>query len=195
MSDASIPRDAPESLCVDTGDVGEPGVELRVLPDSGFLNLRANPGRQESMDAIGNVLGHALPMEPNTLSGDGTTCYWLGPDEWLVVGAREKTASLLDELESVNAAVNDLSGGYLRLQMQGADVRNLLARGTTLDLHPREFPPGRCAQTGLAKAAVLLGHLDDSGRIELIVRRSFADYLYRWLLQVAHPFGLRVHAD
>lgn len=191
MSDGPVSRHGLESLCVETGEGLQAGVELSVLADSGFLDLRADPERPDLMAAIAEVLGHPLPVDPNTISVNIMRTYWLGPDEWLVVGRREETRSRLGGLEAAGAVVNDLSGGYVRLQMAGDHVLDVLARGTPIDLHPREFRPGQCAQTGLAKANVLLGNLGETGIVELIVRRSFADYLYRWMLHVAHPFGLR----
>jgi sarcosine oxidase subunit gamma len=48
-----------------------------------------------------------------------------------------------------------------------------------LDLHPRVFTIGQCAQTHVAKVPVLLRPI--AGGIELVVRRSFADSLWQWL--------------
>ena len=66
----------------------------------------------------------------------------------------------------------------------------MLAKGCTLDLHPREFGPGQCAQTGLGKAAVLLA-TSEPDAWAIIIRRSFADYLCRWLANAARPHGAR----
>jgi hypothetical protein len=61
---------------------------------------------------------------------------------------------------------------------------------------PGAFAPGRCAQTGLARAAVLLAPLGDpdaSGSedgMDLVVCQSFADYLLDWLAAMAGERGL-----
>jgi len=55
------------------------------------------------------------------------------------------------------------------------------AKGCPLDLHPRVFEPGCCAQSRLARTLVTIVQIDASPRYELIVRRSFADYLWQWL--------------
>jgi sarcosine oxidase subunit gamma len=60
-----------------------------------------------------------------------------------------------------------------------------LAKGCTLDFHPRVFRPGTCAQSGLAKANVLIRLGDDPDSFDVVVRRSFADYLLRWLRHAA----------
>ena len=56
----------------------------------------------------------------------------------------------------------------------------MLARGCALDLHPSVFPPGRCAQTLVARAQVIL-YRPDEHTFRLLVRPSFADYLRAWL--------------
>ena len=69
-------------------------------------------------------------------------------------------------------------------------------RARHLDLHPRAFPPGRCAGTLLAKAAVLIHLLDDDpGRgpsFDVYVARSFAHYLWTWLEDAGREYGVAV---
>lgn len=88
-----------------------------------------------------------------------------------------------------HTAVNDISGGQVALVIEGNDTREILSKGCTLDLHPSVFTAGSCAQSGLAKANVLLACLDDAPSFMIVVRRSFADYLCRWLLRAARPGG------
>ena len=57
----------------------------------------------------------------------------------------------------------------------------MLAKGCSLDLHPRSFQPGMCAQTLLAKTAVILWQTDDAPTLKVFVRASFAAHLARWL--------------
>ncbi|HWT96564.1 MAG TPA: hypothetical protein VN229_03085, partial [Terriglobales bacterium] len=68
------------------------------------------------------------------------------------------------------------------------------ARGISLDLHPRVFGPGQCAQTGMAKANILLHQLDDKPSYDIYVLKSFSDYLFRWSEQIAKDFGLAFSA-
>jgi heterotetrameric sarcosine oxidase gamma subunit len=56
----------------------------------------------------------------------------------------------------------------------------LLASGCPLDLHPRTWRSGMCAQTLFAKAPVILHERAES--TGLLVRPSFADYVVDRLL-------------
>lgn len=124
--------------------------------------------REVELQAQVSVRGEP-PMAPNTVLGDAI---WLGPDEWLVLGGRE------EEYADRPAAV-DVSANRVCLELSGDGAADVLARGCALDLHASVFPPGRCAQTLVARAQVILWRTDDAFR--LLVRPSFADYLRAWL--------------
>lgn len=171
------------------------GVTIGVQAGRGFLNLRLNPRSSNTLEAAERVLGQALPLAANTFTAGEHQVYWLGPDEWLIVTDVENILGLGGELAEAlagfHAAVNDVSGGNIKLRLSGVHARTVLAKGCTLDLHPREFGPGQCAQTGLGKAAVLLAAAGEPHAWAIIIRRSFADYVCRWLANAARPHGAR----
>jgi sarcosine oxidase subunit gamma len=162
-------------------------------PFLGFLNLRGKSNNTGLLAASLKVLGCEPPVEANTLveSGDNRI-YWLGPDEWLVVtpGGQQAAlqAELLKALDGVFSAVVDNSSGLTLLEITGDNATALLATDCPLDLHPRVFKPGQCAQTRLAKAGMLVAPLRDGRGFEVIIRRSFADYLLLWMQDAAIAF-------
>jgi sarcosine oxidase, subunit gamma len=158
------------------------------------LNLRGDPRDTAFLERVRGVLGIELPLAANTISvGTGRVAYWLGPDEWLVIAAAETSADLAAALRTalgeIFSSVTEVSGGQTVVELRGAAVRELLAKECPLDLHPRAFGVGRCAQTRLAKAPVLLRPLGDDA-MELVVRRSFADYFWLWLEEASAEYGL-----
>lgn len=169
--------------------MSEAGVAISVRASRGFLNLRLNPRRRRALEAAERVLGQPLPPAANTFTPGEHQVYWLGPDEWLIVTGAERVAGLGSELAEAlggfHAAVNDVTGGNVELLVSGVHARTVLAKGCALDLHPREFAPGQCAQTGLGRAAVLLAAAGDPPSYAILVRRSFSDYLCRWLANAA----------
>ncbi|HSM31770.1 MAG TPA: sarcosine oxidase subunit gamma family protein [Woeseiaceae bacterium] len=196
MSDSLVRRHGLESFLAEPAAMpsGDAGATLTVRGDLGHINLRGRASDDAFLRSAEQALGQALPVEPNTFSTGQHHVCWLGPDEWLVVtpvaGAAELAGRLEQALAPVHAAVNDVSGGQIALILRGAKCRELLARGCTLDLHPREFKPGDCAQSGLAKANILIASLDDAPTFMLIVRRSFSDYLCRWLAHSGSDAGI-----
>ncbi len=170
------------------------GVMLGERPFRGHLNLRGSARDIGFLDGVRTVLGLDLPLIPNTsASGDGVTALWLGPDEWLLSldsdQAEEAAAKLRDALATVHAAITDVSHARTVLGLAGPDAREVLAKGCGLDLHPRAFAVGACAQSTLAKATVILHLVDATPTFEIHIGRSFAQYLWVWLQDAAGEYG------
>ena len=151
------------------------------------LALRGNAADPAFAGAVRETLGLAVPAQPNTVaSGGDAAALWLGPDEWLVVGApADATERLRRAWGDIHAAAVDVSDSRVVFELAGPPALDLLAKGCSLDLHERSFPAGRCAQTALARAAVILEKLDAGPRFRVFVRRSFAGYLAAWLAEAA----------
>ena len=173
------------------------GVVISERPYLGHMNLRGDSSDSTFADAVGSALGFDLPVEPNTVSGgSGMLALWLGPDEWLVVtppDERGAVAGRLGEaLARVHSSVTDISGGQTLVNLSGGNAREVLAKGCSLDLHPRAFGEGRCAQTLVSGANVILVWAGPEPSFDLIVRRSFADYLALWLHDASLEYGVVV---
>jgi len=177
--------------------VSEAGVQLFERQFLGHVNLRGDPDSQHFLLATEKTLGFRLPVTPNTVAESvDLNALWLGPNEWLILGPphseTEIIAGLKEALGDSLSAVNDISGGQTIINLQGSNVRDVLSKGCTLDLHPRVFGPGRCAQTHLGKTNAVIWQLDSSPSFDIIVRRSFSDYLARWIKDAAQEYGLEV---
>jgi sarcosine oxidase, subunit gamma len=173
------------------------GVQLGESPHRCQIDLRGNSTDPAFAGAVAGALGFGLPTTANrTAMGSGLTAFWLGPDEWLVVGPPGRENDLAPALKLAlsgqHAAVVDVSEARTVIVAAGRDARALLQKGTPLDLHPREFQPGHCAQTALSKVNVLLHQIDDSPRYDVYVLNSFADYLWNWLERAAEEYGVAV---
>ena len=120
--------------------------------------------RELRYDAQVSVRG-TPPVDANCCTD---TELWLGPDEWLVLGGRE------DDYE----IACDVSANRVVYELAGEGARTVLAHGCALDL--RAFVPGRCAQTLLARAQVILQCVE-TDTFRILVRPSFAPYLRAWL--------------
>ncbi|MBY8885555.1 sarcosine oxidase subunit gamma [Streptomyces sp. PTM05] len=168
-------------------------VRLAELPLLAQLSVRLD-AKGPAAEAVRFALGLALPVEPDTVAfSDELAALWLGPDEWLVVGRPGSAAGLEERLRAAvageHAAVTDVSGQRTTVLVGGARARDLLAHGCPLDLHPRAFGPGRCAQTTLARAGVLLAGRDEHRPgYWLLTRSSFAGYVADWLLDAATEY-------
>jgi sarcosine oxidase subunit gamma len=175
-------------------------VVLAEKPFLGHLNMRGDPAASGFSAAVRRVLGFDLPLDVNTVTAGRTLAvFWLGPDEWLILTPGGRESGVMHDLRAALheqfAAVTDVSGGQTVIMLGGECARDVLAKGCSLDLHPRVFGPGQCAQTHLARTGVLIRQVGDAPTFELIVRRSFADYLWRWLQDASAEYGPAVTSD
>ena len=172
----------------------EARLHAKIRDDLGHINLRGDATDETFTDTIEKTTGQPLPIVPNTTSHGDHRIFWLGPDEWLLLADANATSALTESIRKASCgnpvSVNDVSGGQVAIQLQGSAARVLLAKGYTLDLHPSVFPVGACAQSGLAKATVLLGLVDEGPTFVIIVRRSYSDYLCRWLRHAGGDAGI-----
>lgn len=157
---------------------------LREIPRLAQVDLRVQPDSPAAR-RVEAALGTALPSPNATATAGGHDVLWLGPDEWLIVGASgtegEMERRLRDALGKGYGAVVDVSANRTCLEFDGAGARDVLAAVISLDLHPRQFSSGRCAQTLLAKAPVILWQTDDAPTYRIFARPSFARYVTDWL--------------
>ena len=153
-----------------------------------MLTLRGDASDAAFAAAVLSVTGLALPVLANTASiAEGRQLFWLGPDEWLLKvagGAGEAIeVALRAALAGKHFSVVQMGGGSTTLSVQGPAAADLLSRGCPLDLHRRAFPAGSLAQSHIAKANVVVYCLQAETSFEITVRRSFAEYLFRWLCE------------
>ena len=145
--------------------------------------------------AVKTILGVELPAQANTVvETDGLMACWMSPDQWLLLTAKhehgDKLAMLFGALQDVFASINDVSSGQTIINIKGEKAPEVINKGTTLDIHPSVFKLGHCAQTVFAKMNVLIYPvcLDEQYEYDLIVRRSFADFLGHWLTNATYEY-------
>lgn len=163
-------------------------------PHRGKINLRGDSGDQAFMDAVAGAVGAPPPIEANTVIKAGkNSILWLGPDEWLIVTPEGKQdameAALWTALEGQHISIVDGSDARTTIRLHGANARDVLMKGCPLDLHPRAFGPGQCAQSILSKADILIHQIDDTPTYDIYVLCSFSRYLWDWLADAAKEFS------
>ena len=143
-----------------------------------------------------DALGIDLPLVPNTTAGSDPAALWIGPASWLVVGAEAPTTPLDAVRASVadkDAVVFDVSASRVAFALGGPQARAVLAAGCPLDLHPRVFPAGACAQSVHDRVNVLVvnaGH--DDVDFVVLAARSFGRDVWHGLCRAAEEFGYAV---
>ena len=178
------------------------GVVLSERPHRCQINLRGKAADPTFMARVLSAIGLNLPVVANTTTSDGgITALWLGPDEWLITARPGREAEiagkLQDALTGLFAAVTDVSEARTVIAVSGPRARDLMAKATSLDLHPRVFRAGLCAQTGFARTNMILVQTQDDGApggpgYEIFIAASFADYVWEWLEAAGADGGIAI---
>ncbi len=169
------------------------GVWANEVPLQGYVTLRGNLANTAFQDGAAAALGTRLSAAPCTFSRSGAVkALWIAPDEWMIVGPRARLAPLLCSLEKalsgMRSQIVDNSGGYTEIIIQGRNAADVISHASVYDVH--RLGEGRVVGTTFGKSAVYMYR--ERGGVALLVRRSFADYVWRFLVRAAEPYGFGV---
>lgn len=174
------------------------GVTLTELPVTGLLVLRAQADKPALQAALKTVLNLDLPGVLSSDTDAGHCVRWIAPDEWLLSCAVQNAFDIENKIRSAcgdaSIAVVNVSGGFTLINVSGPHANDVLKKSTAYDVHPTNFTPGKVVNTVFAKAQVTMRCIDTE-QVELIVRRSFADYVWHWIQVVSAEYGLSISVD
>lgn len=152
-------------------------------------------------EAVGARLAGALGMvrapKPNQIAAAADRLLlWVGPDRWLAVAPlrRDLFCALRAEWPATDATVVDLSSARTCVRLAGAKARAVLAKGCTLDFHPRARPGGYCAQSTMFGIQALVHVVATGETFDLYVPRGLAVSFWQALGDAAAEFGYAVLA-
>ena len=170
------------------------GITASEWPQSAIHILRGKPDDNAFTAAAENALGVALPTAPRqSAEKDTLTILRLSPDEWLLKSPwQDKTAlatRLQRTLANQHAQIVDNSGGYTGLELRGDAVATVLRHLTPYPVE--NLAAGEVIGTVMEAAHITL-HKHGATHYSLIIRRSFADYVWKLLAKASRPYGLAV---
>ena len=178
------------------GHLGEPQWQTAsgsvVLEDRSLCGKFVIHGQADDpalQEAVSAAFGLTLPAVNKVAEGDGRTLAWLSPKEWLALCPADEETAAAEALRGTGVSHVSVGHGRALLSLSGPRALDLLRKGTSLDVHPRRFGPGDCAQTRLARLAVLLIPRGEPAGLDVVCDRGFAEYLWLWLKDAAREFG------
>ena len=171
------------------------GVLLHESKYLGHLNLRGNAQDVDFLSGIKKIFGIDLPTAPCTsATGELAQIIWLAPDEWLVMvgsGSEYDVELKLRAQLKGHFAVSDISGAQTILELSGSHVIELMKKSSGYDFHLESFPIGKVVGTTFAKAGAHILRLEEN-KFQLVIRRSFSDYIWLWIQHGCKECGLTI---
>lgn len=191
LESALAQRGAPENIYIG----------MREISERGMIDLRGLASDRKFMAAAKEALGVELPKEPRTSASWGDSkALWLSPDQWLITcpraKAQELTDALVKELGDTHSLAVNVSDMRAIIRLEGALAREVVMKGSTLDLTDGDYTPGTVRRMRFAEIAALL-HIVEDTMIDIYIFRSYAHYAWDFLLKAARkgsevrlfPFG------
>ena len=169
------------------GTVGT--VAIRELPGLNTIDLRVAPGTS-SQAAVVEALGMELPGKPGQIRASGEAhALCLAPDWWIIVEFQEADQKLapLRLNDHYHFSAVDVSGQRTTIELEGPNVREVLAHLWEQDLREKNFPTASVSQGLMAKAPVIVYHIATL-RYRVMVRSSFALHLWKALVDAAEEW-------
>ena len=197
VSFAGLERSALAALAVPGhfGRAGASGLTIVVRTDIAFASVNAKRDKRAALvAAVDTAFGLTLPDGARRTTTGALTFAGTGPSQWIASAEGSEASGLATRLRArlgPFATVTDQSDARAVLHLTGAHVRDVLAKGVPIDLHPKIFKVRDVAVTQAAYIGVQIDRLD-AATYQLATARSTAGSFWSWLSASAAEFGYDV---
>jgi methylglutamate dehydrogenase subunit D len=165
-----------------------------------FGNTSGKPGSEITiLRAVTTVLVIARrrkkrQLEEAVVGLKGMDVRWAGPDQFFVmaVGVPDgEVEKLVRKKVGDVASVVDQSHGRVVFQIAGDKARDILAKGTPVDLRDERFPVGKSALTQIAHIGAHLTRVGQDA-FQVSVFRGFSESFMDWLKMHSLMYGVSI---
>jgi sarcosine oxidase subunit gamma len=180
------------------GRADRTGVLIEERTDFAFASIICKREKHFALiNAVNTAFGVVLPDGPRRVSRGYVTFAGVAPDQWIASAGGAEAAGFAARLRArigPFAAVSDQLDARLVLRVSGPRVRDVLAKGVPVDLHPNVFKPGDVACTVVGYINTQVDMLDEA-TYQLAAPRSMAGSFWSWLTASAAEFGYEVRGS
>ncbi|MER9653910.1 sarcosine oxidase subunit gamma [Mesorhizobium sp. M0152] len=179
------------------GARGDAGISLTEIRNFDLIQVMARRGKAAEMAKAAKArFGVAAPEAPKAVGTADATLIWSGPDQFFVLSKRGKHAieSLVPAF-AASASLSDQSHARVLVSVSGAKTRTMLAKLSSIDLHPDAFAVGAAAATSMDHTSVTLWRSTDRDGLavfNVLVFATFAESLWHTILDSATEYGVTI---
>jgi heterotetrameric sarcosine oxidase gamma subunit len=172
-----------------------PGVRLSVRHPLSIVTIIARKEKGATLSAaLESHYGVAAPNPRGMTKGRELALLWCGDQQYYAIAEGRVEGALYAELKGrlqSLASLSDQSHGRVVIAASGPKARALLAKGSAVDFHRREFPVNSSVPTQMAHIGVHVSATGDEA-FELSLFRGFSEHFWEWLTEQALEFGYEV---
>ncbi|WP_136621568.1 MULTISPECIES: sarcosine oxidase subunit gamma [Mesorhizobium] len=175
----------------------EAGISLTEIRNFDLIQVMARRGQAAELAKVAKArFGVAAPNAPKAIQTSDATLIWSGPDQFFVLskGGKHTMQTLATSL-SGPASLSDQSHARVLISISDAKARAMLAKLSSIDLHPDAFAVGAAAATSMDHTSVTLwrgGDRDGLAVFNLLVFATFAESLWHMILDSAAEYGVDI---
>jgi sarcosine oxidase subunit gamma len=180
------------------GAQGDAGVSLTESRNFDLVQVMARRGKAAEMTKTAKArFGVAAPETPKAVQSSDATLIWSGPDQFFVLSKGGKHGvEALGQTFTHSASLSDQSHARVLISISGAKARAMLAKLSSIDLHPASFPVGAAAATSMDHTSVTLwrggDRPDEQAVFNVLVFATFAESLWHTMLDSAAEYGVAI---
>ena len=197
MPDIALPL-SPLAHVLSPGRYGRalpegPGVTLSGVHPCEIVSVIAAKGKTTALAAaLKKDFGLALPGMGQSAQARGLMMVGVQPDSRLVVQpGGQGLAGKLDGKLGKLAMVTSQSHGRTLMRIAGPRARDVLSKGTAVDLHAQAFKPGMAAATQIGHVGVTIV-CTGADSFDLITGSTFAAGFWDGLCELSLEWGYEV---
>lgn len=176
----------------------EAGVSLTEIRNFDLVQVMARRGQAAELAKAAKArFGLVAPDAPKAVPTQDAMLIWSGPDQFFVLSKGGKhTMQTLAPALSGPASLSDQSHARALIGISGSKARVMLAKLSSIDLHPATFPIGAAAATSMDHTSVTLwrggDRPDGQAVFNLLVFATFAESLWHTMLDAAAEYGVDI---
>lgn len=174
----------------------EVGVSLTEIRNFDLIQVMARRGQAAELGQAAKArFGVAVPDAPKAVRTSDATLIWSGPDQFFVLSKGGKhTMQTLEP--ALSGSLSDQSHARVLVSISGAKARTMLAKLSSIDLHPDAFPVGAAAATSMDHTSVTLwrdsDRTDGQAVFNVLMFATFAESLWHTMLDAAAEYGVDI---
>lgn len=171
-------------------DVMAPLATVTALPAQGMITIRGNLKDARFADAVHAVTGCEMPGQRRILHNADRSLAWMSPDELLCLCPKDEAGvaalALTKAFGDQFAMAVEVSDARAVFDIEGSQMREVLAKLAPVDMAPGQFEPGEIWRTRLAQVAGAFW-MTGPEAARVICFRSVAQYVEDLLSMAAKP--------
>lgn len=195
MAEIATTRRSPLHEIYKMGDFGAATDNRVIFQERRALTIVQIAAWQEHAEATMAAIEQVAGVKPaqtacSAIQSEQTVAIWVSPERWLLVEkeSRNLYATIRSALSTEVATVTDQSHSRCVLRLAGKEVRNVLRKGTTLDMDSTYFKPHEARTTSLFHINGII-HCLSADCFDIYVARSFGYSFFEVISHAAAEYG------